>query len=150
MSEPFNDLDSDLDLIDLINERYGMLRKMCEKMWNDHNAVPISSSEWQIMARIYKKSPTIAHIAKQAGISRQAAHKFVKKMENKGLIEFVQSNNNKDKCVRLTEFGTTCFEKNKGNKTRLERLIADKIGPEPYSQLKTLLKADWGLQDTNG
>lgn len=150
MSEPFNGMDLDSDLIDLISERHAMLRKMCEKMWNDSNSVPISSSEWQIMARIYKKSPTVAYIAKQAGISRQAAHKFIKKMENKDLIEFVQSNNNKDKCVQLTEFGTTCFEKNMVNKTWLERRIADKIGPEPYLQLKTLLKADWGLEDTDG
>jgi DNA-binding MarR family transcriptional regulator len=145
-------LDSELqnlDLIDLISERHVLLRGIVEKSWNDSSDIYISNSEWFIMARIYKKQPTISYVSKRVDISRQATHKFIKSLELKGLIKVMSmDNNNKDKCLCLTELGEECYEKNLTLKAELEEKIAKKIGAEQTALLKSILKSDWGSLQT--
>jgi DNA-binding MarR family transcriptional regulator len=135
-----------LDLVDILSERHFLLRSITEKLWNDSSDIYISNSEWFIMARIYKKQPTIAYVSKHVDISRQATHKFIKSLEAKGLVEINNvENNKKEKCLRLTELGEECYEKNEALKATLEKKIADKIGTENLSLLKEILKLDWEL-----
>ncbi|MED4202900.1 MarR family winged helix-turn-helix transcriptional regulator [Neobacillus mesonae] len=135
-----------LDLIDLLSERHLLLREITEKLWNDSSEVYISNSEWFIMARIYKKQPTISYVSKNVDISRQAVHKFIKKLESKGLVEIMNvENNNKEKCIKLTPLGEECYEKNAALKASLEKKIADTIGEKQVAFLKDLLKSDWGV-----
>ena len=146
-----NNLNSELqslDLIDLISERHILLRAITEKAWNDSSDIYISNSEWYIMARIYKKHPTISYVTKHVDISRQAIHKFVKNLEAKELIQITNSEtNHKDKCLQLTALGEECYEKNISLKALLEQKIADKIGVEQLRMLNDVLKSDWGLED---
>lgn len=137
---------SDKDVIDLISERHVMLRKICETLWNEHNELPISNSEWYIMARIYNETSTVSGVAKQVDITRQAAHKLIKKMESKGLVEFANSHNNRDKCIQLTESGEQYYEKYRLMKASLEEKIAEKIGAEQLAHLRKLLLVDWEIR----
>ena len=135
-----------LDLVDVLSERHFLLRSMIEKLWNDTNEINISNSEWFIMARIYKKQPTIAYVSKHVDITRQATHKLIKNLEAKGLVEISNAENNrKEKCIRLTALGEECYEKNEALKAKLEKQIEDKIGTENISLLKEILTLDWGL-----
>lgn len=136
-----------LDLIDLISERHVHLRKITEKLWNDNSDIYISNSEWFILARVYQKeTATISYISKHVGISRQATHKFIKRLEENGLVEINNlENNKKEKCLHLTQFGKECFEKNDSLKAKLETKIADKIGAEKVKLFKEILKSDWGI-----
>lgn len=135
-----------LDLIDLLSERHHLLRGITEKLWNNSGDIYITNSEWLIMARIYKKQPTIAYVSKNVDISRQAVHKFIKKLESKGLVEVMNvENNNKEKCIRLSSLGEECYEKNEALKATLEKQIAENIGEEKAALLKDILKSDWGL-----
>ncbi|TWD98652.1 DNA-binding MarR family transcriptional regulator [Neobacillus bataviensis] len=135
-----------LDLIDSISERHVQLRRITEKLWNDNSEVSISNSEWFIMARIYKKQPTISAVSRNVDISRQATHKFIRSLESKGLVEIKNvENNKKEKCLELTAFGEECYVKNETLKAELERKIADQIGAEQVILLKEILKLDWGL-----
>ncbi|WP_017755054.1 MarR family winged helix-turn-helix transcriptional regulator [Calidifontibacillus oryziterrae] len=135
-----------LDLIDLLGERHLLLREITEKMWNGNSDIYISNSEWFIMARIYKKQPTISYISKNVDISRQATHKFIKNLHSKGLVEVMNvENNNKEKCIRLTSLGEQCFEKNAALKASLEKKIIEKIGDQQIAFLKEILKSDWGV-----
>lgn len=130
-----------LDLIDLLSERHLLLRSISEKSWNDSSDIYVSNSEWFIMARVYKKQPTISYVTKPVDISRQAVHKFIKSLEAKGLVEIKNAEHNKkDKCIKLTALGNECFEKNEALKAKLEKKIADQI-----AILKDILKSDWGL-----
>lgn len=135
-----------LDLIDLLSERHSLVRRISEKAWNDQSEIYISNSEWYIMARIYKKRPTISYVTKNVDISRQAIHKFIKNLSAKGLVE-VQNveNNKKEKCIQLTALGEECYEKNAALKAQLEKKIAEKIGVEQVNILKDILKLDWGI-----
>ena len=135
-----------LDLIDVLSERHIQLRDITEKLWNDTSDIYISNSEWFIMARIYKKQPTISYVSKHVDISRQATHKFIKRLESKGLVKISNlENNKKDKCIQLTKLGEECYEKNESLKAGLEKKIANKIGLEKFGVLKEILKSDWGL-----
>ena len=135
-----------LGLIDLISERHIMIRKITEELWNNNNDIYISNSEWFIIARIYKKNPTISYVNKQINISRQATHKFIKSLESKGLVETSSvENNKKEKCIRLTALGNECYEKNESLKADLEKKIADQIGKEKLETFREILKLDWGI-----
>ncbi|MEH7523223.1 MarR family winged helix-turn-helix transcriptional regulator [Bacillus sp. JJ1503] len=135
-----------LDLIDLISERHSLVRRISEKAWNDKSEIYISNSEWYIMARIYKKRPTISYVTKNVNISRQAIHKFIKNLSAKGLVEVHNvENNKKEKCIQLTALGEECYEKNEALKAQLENKIAEKIGAEQVNMLKNLLKLEWDI-----
>ncbi|MEK5217104.1 MarR family winged helix-turn-helix transcriptional regulator [Psychrobacillus sp. FSL H8-0487] len=137
---------NDLDLFDLISERNLMIRKVTEELWNSGNDIYISNSEWFIIARIYKKNPTISSINKQVNITRQATHKFIRSLESKGLVEVNQvTHNKKEKCIRLTTLGEACYEKNESLKAGLEKKIADQIDREKLDVFKEILKLDWGI-----
>ncbi|WP_264737521.1 MarR family winged helix-turn-helix transcriptional regulator [Cytobacillus firmus] len=137
-----------LDLIDLISERHSLVRKIAEKAWNDQSDIYISNSEWYIMARIYKKRPTISYVTRNVEISRQAIHKFIKNLAAKGLVDVHNvENNKKEKCIELTILGEECYEKNEALKACLEHKIAEKIGTEQVKNLKNILKLDWGIEE---
>ncbi|MFB6467854.1 MarR family winged helix-turn-helix transcriptional regulator [Cytobacillus sp. Hz8] len=135
-----------LDLIDLLSQRHTQLRKITEKTWNDQSEIYISNSEWYIMARIYQKQPTISHVTKNVEISRQAIHKFIKKLSEKGLVEIKNvENNKKEKCIQLTALGEKCYEKNAALKAQLEQKITENIGFEQVNLLKKILKSEWNI-----
>ena len=135
-----------LNLIDLLNERHLEVQKKAEELWNENSDIYLSNSEWFIMARIYKKQPTIAYVTKHVGISRQATHKFIKNLSEKGLVDIQDVTYNKrDKCIRLTDLGEECYEKNKLLKVELEEEIASQIGADQFQLLKDILKSDWGI-----
>ena len=135
-----------LDLIDLISERHLLLRKITEKTWNYRSGISMSNSEWFIMDRIYGIRPTLAQVSKSVDISRQATHKLVRGLESRGLVIIEDSTeNNKDKCIRMTPLGEECYEKNLALKAELIDRIADHIGSDKVSLLKEILMTDWGI-----
>ncbi len=135
-----------LDLIDLISERHIMIKRVTEELWNNSNDIYISNSEWFIIAKIYKKNPTISYINKQVNISRQATHKIIRSLESKGLVEISGvKDNKKEKSIRLTTLGDACYEKNESLKAGLENKIANQIGRENLESIKEVLKEDWGI-----
>ncbi|WP_347403249.1 MarR family winged helix-turn-helix transcriptional regulator [Gracilibacillus dipsosauri] len=141
-----NDDLHNLSLFDMLSERQIQLRKLLEDLRNDHSEIILSNSEWYILAKIDKKEPTIASVAKNVDISRQATHKFIKNLAAKGLIEIIDAKHNKkEKCIRLTDLGISCYEKNEALKKELEDKMAVKIGKEQLQYLKNMLKIDWGL-----
>ncbi|QCR34514.1 MarR family transcriptional regulator [Lysinibacillus sp. SGAir0095] len=104
--------------------------------------ISISNSEWYIMSKVNNHQPTISMVAKNVQISRQAAHKFVKKLASKGLVELVPGSNNRDKCIQLTDLGQICIDKYNLLKMDIEKKISEKVDLE---QLNKILKSDWGI-----
>ncbi|RUL56393.1 MarR family transcriptional regulator [Lysinibacillus antri] len=134
-----------LDLFDLISGRHVAIRKALEEKWNELSDVSISNSEWYIMTKLYGHQPTTAALAKTVNMSRQAIHKFIKKLEAKGLVEVTNGNNKRDKCIQLTDLGEKCIEKYISLKKDLERKISDQVGHEQLVKIKEILNLDWGL-----
>lgn len=141
-----NSIFQEMDLIDLLSERHIQIRRMIETRWNEQSDIYISNTEWFIMARIYKKQPTISYVTRHVDISRQATHKFIKSMEQKGLVKISShENNRKEKCVQLTNLGEKCYQQNVAYKEELEQRIMNQIGDEKYKLLKDILRSDWSL-----
>ncbi|MDY0409744.1 MarR family winged helix-turn-helix transcriptional regulator [Virgibacillus soli] len=139
---------ADFNLIDLISERHVQLRKLTESLWNDHSNIYISNSEWFILAKVYQKEQTtISYVTRQLDISRQATHKFIKSLAEKGLV-IIDSlkDNKKEKCIQLTELGQQYLEKNKSLKNEIEDKIKEEIGTEKLDTLKVILNSDWGME----
>ncbi|MCM3387522.1 MarR family winged helix-turn-helix transcriptional regulator [Ureibacillus chungkukjangi] len=130
------------DLFDLISERHGTIRRILEEKWNEMSDISISNSEWYIMSKVNNHQPTISMIAKNVQISRQAAHKVIKKLEAKGLVELVPGSNNRDKCIQLTDLGQICIDKYIVLKKDIEKKISENV---EIQQLKAILKSDWGI-----
>lgn len=139
---------SGLDLIDLLGERHFGLRRIAEEQWNERGDVAISNSEWFVMTRIGSGEPTIAEVSRQVDITRQATHKLIRKMLEKGLVAVSDDERNrKVKRVRLTELGYKCYENNEELKAELEARIAEAIGTDKVAALKAILAMDWGLKN---
>lgn len=135
-----------LEVIGLLSERHAVLHRLVEEKWNENNALYISNSEWYILKRIYKKQPTISEVTKSVDISRQATHKFIKRLQEKGLVEVRNvENSKKHKAIRMTEFGEECYEKNELIKAEIEERLIDTIGEEQVTTLKNILKLDWKM-----
>lgn len=124
-----------------------MLRGKIEEYWNENSELRVSNSEWFILARVYKKSPTIASISKSVDITRQATHKLVKGLEAKGLVEIHQAERSKkEKTVRLTEYGIENYEHYLSIKESLKNKISTTIGEEKFKFLKDILAAEWNIE----
>ena len=133
-----------LDLIDLISERHVYIRAHIEKLWNEKYDIKMNNTEWHVIAKLYSGLDTIADITRKVHVSRQATHKLIKNLEQKQLIEIYDDQTNKKiKKVRLTPFGTQCYEQYMTMKEQMEASIELSIGPMLYEQLKRGLSMDW-------
>ncbi|HBN85965.1 MAG TPA: MarR family transcriptional regulator [Clostridiales bacterium] len=136
-----------LDLVDLLGERHLMIRKRLAEMWDTQGEshVTISNSEWFIMAKIFtQENPTIAQVAKQTDISRQAVHKAVKSLEAKELVKTTNSTN-RVKGLELTQTGKESYDKILSLKSELEEHIKQIVGVKNVELLKKILGTDWGI-----
>lgn len=137
----------DIDLIDLMNERNQQLRKITETRWNAWDEIYLSDSEWFILSLAYEEGKTVvAELTKCMEISRQATHKLIRNLADKGLVTIGQlRNNRKAKFIQLTSKGIKCYEKRKVLKTELEEEITSKLGEENLNKLKEILQTGWGI-----
>jgi len=132
-----------LDLIDMISERHIQLRSKLQQLWDEEDgAIKLSNSEWFVMSLVAQAQLTIPHAAKRLDISRQAAHKLIRSLEAKGLIE-IRNINKKVKTAQFTELGLQYNERYKELKAEIERAIAKSIGQDKLQWLYEVLRSDW-------
>ncbi|WP_342468973.1 MarR family transcriptional regulator [Ureibacillus sp. FSL K6-3587] len=131
-------------LIDLLHEKSVLLKKIKEEKWQAISGIHITHSEFSILEKVYKNQPLISHVAKQVPFTRQAVHKFIKQLEEKGLVE-TKKFNLRDKSIELTKLGEACFEKHLALKKELENMIEEEIGEMNVKRIKEILKMEWGI-----
>lgn len=133
-------------LFDLIQERFHAMNELLENLWVSFSNKSISLSEWNVIAKIFGQKMFMSQVTKQVSISRQATHKIVKRLEEKGIVEiFKVEYNKRDNCICLTPYGEQCYKKYEELKKEIEKEIIEKIGDNNFQMLKTLLQRDWGL-----
>src|SRR5699024_3356399 len=138
-----------LDIIDLISERHSALRQTVESKTSEHlQDVHFSSSEWYLIDKINYDKPTFAELTRKIHLTRQAIHKAIKQLEQKGVVQVeAVPNNKKEKCVYLTHLGVQCFEQYVDGKSQLIAHIETVIGKDELMQFKAVLQRDWHLDD---
>src|SRR5699024_5031349 len=136
----------DMGLIDLLKDRHYAVQKVAQKAWEEDNGMHISDSGWSIIACISEGPQPVSHITKQLDITRQAIHKFIKALSEKGLIDISEMpNDKKKKCVALTELGKKCHRERVAMKVSIEEGIAEKLVSEKLALLNDMLRSDWGI-----
>lgn len=136
-----------VDLIELLDDRHQAIQKRMTSLWEHHSDLHISKSEWFIIEEIDRhEQTTIADITKKAEFSRQATHKFVKRLKEHGLVvvENLKSNRKK-KAVMLTAKGKTYLEKHRAIKQEIHEEIAHQVGKDNLEKLEDTLQRDWGI-----
>lgn len=137
-------MNNDLNIIDLISEKHIILRREVEDRWAESEKEAISHTEALFLAKINMGKISIAEVARQANISRQAMFKCAKKLEVRGYLKFVKSESN-NKYTELTDKGKDYCKKSKELKENLEKEISDAIGKEKVEILKELLNKSWSI-----
>lgn len=132
----------DLNIIDLISEKHIILRRDVEERWAECEEEDISHTEALLLAKVNMGKISIAEVARQANISRQAMFKCAKKLEMRGYLKFVISESN-NKYTELTDKGKDYCRKSTKLKEQIEREIANVIGKAELEVLKDLLSKDW-------
>lgn len=135
-------MENNLNIIDLISEKHIVLRREVEERWSDSGEDEITHTEALLLAKINMGRISLAEVARQANISRQAMHKCAKKLEEKGYLVFVSSQGN-NTYTELTEKGVEYCKKSIVLKNRIEEEIVEKIGKENIELIKELLKKEW-------
>lgn len=133
---------NNLNIIDLISEKHIALRREVEERWSKSGEEDITHTEAMLLAKIYMGRISLAEVARQANISRQAMHKCAKKLEDKGYLEFI-SNENNQTYTKLTEKGILYCKKSNELKEKIEYEIAEIIGDKNIKILKSMLEKQW-------
>lgn len=134
-----------LNIIDLISEKHIILRREVEERWAENEEEDISHTEALLLAKINMGKISIAEVARQANVSRQAMFKCAKKLESRGYLRFVISENN-NKYTELTDKGKDYCKKSKELKEQLEKEISDVLGKEKVEMIKELLNRNWSIE----
>ena len=89
---------------------------------------------------------SLAEVARQANVSRQAMHKCAKKLEEKGYLKFIASESNQT-YTSLTEKGSLYCKKSNDLKEKIEQEIAENLGEENIKLIKKLFEREWIKQN---
>lgn len=135
-------MNRNLNIIDLISEKHIILRREVEERWAEGDEEDISHTEALLLAKINMGKISIAEIARQANISRQAMFKCAKKLETRGYLKFV-INESGNRHTELTEKGIYYCKRSQELKETLEKEISDVLGKEQVEMLKELLNKNW-------
>lgn len=131
-----------LNLIDLISEKHIILRREVEERWKMSNEEEISHTEGFLLAKLDMKRTSLAEIARQANISRQAMYKCAKKLEDRGYLVFAVDVDH-NKYIELTTKGKEYCKKSKQLKEQIEKEIVTLLGEDAAQALKELLRKTW-------
>lgn len=131
-----------LNIIDLISEKHITLRREVEERWSKSGEEDITHIEAMLLAKINMGKISLAEVARQANVSRQAMYKCAKKLEVKGYLEFIASESNQTYTC-LTEKGVLYCKKSNELKDIIEEEITQKLGEENMKLIKKLLECEW-------
>ena len=131
-----------LNIIDLISEKHITLRREVEERWSESGEEDITHTEAMLLAKINMGKISLAEVARQANVSRQAMYKCAKKLEEKGYLEFIASESNQT-YTSLTEKGVLYCKKSNELKDIIEEEITQKLGEENMKLIKKLLECEW-------
>ena len=134
-------MNQELSIVDLISEKHIVHRHEVQDRWAE-NEEEISHNEALLLGKISMGKISIAEIARQANISRQAMFKCAKKLEARGYLSFVK-NEQGNKYTELTEKGQDYCRRNRMLKDELENQIAEVLGKDQLMLLKELLSKEW-------
>jgi DNA-binding MarR family transcriptional regulator len=96
-----------------------------------------------ILTYVYNGVTTISKIAKNLGISRQAVHKSVKALSNKGFLTLTKGEDKRERMICMTNEGKGLLRCRQDVMKKVEEDLLNSIGKENFLNLKKLLSISW-------
>ncbi|MBL4799529.1 MAG: winged helix-turn-helix transcriptional regulator [Oleispira sp.] len=121
------------DLVEKLDSKMQMKRK--GTLWED-----VRPSDAKLFLLTARHQRSIADLAKALGISRQAAHKSVKRLLDRDVVELRQfPGNNRDKIVVITDAGNTARIMVAKSLGAIESEIEERIGKKRLEEFRQTL-----------
>lgn len=104
---------------------------------------PRTPAQAQILMALNGGSRTISDVARQIGVSRQAAHKTINELIKDGWLQTRTGDKRHSKIVELTPYGVAQRNTVVTAMRNIEKEIASSIGTDNLALLKKLLSQPW-------
>ena len=99
-----------------------------------------SIAEIKLFNALRGQEKSISELARILGVSRQAVHKTIHKLKDKGYLELVISRNNKkDRLVKITQSGQDIRKEGAEYLMKIERKLSWSIGERNLDYVKEIL-----------
>jgi len=99
-----------------------------------------SIAEIKLFNALRGQEKSISELARILGVSRQAVHKTIHKLKDKGYLELVISRNNKkDRLVKITQSGQDIRKQGAEYLMKIERKLSWSIGERNLDYVKEIL-----------
>ncbi len=105
----------------------------------------ITPAQTRLLALMAGKPASISELARRSGVSRQAIHRTVLELEQRGILK-VQTDPQRanSKLVEYTELGREVNRHGAMIIQKIEQQIAQQVGTRELERLKHLLGKHWG------
>lgn len=130
---------------DLLSKFQWYEERLIEKLAS-RGEVRLTVAQNRVMSLLSTRQLNIADIARNLGISRQAAHKTVSKLIELGLLTASASKETNESLILFTDHGERVKDKVQKIMQEIEAGIAQSIGQEKYEMILDILDADWDAQ----
>lgn len=132
------------ELMILLFERFCWMDEGLQRHFREQGWPQVSRAQSMIMISIISGTRRPSDIARRLGISRQAIHKAIGQMVDKGVVRLDEDpDDRRHKLVSLTTFGTRMRAEAQQATRNMASAIAARIGPERLQTLYEGLAADW-------
>ena len=134
-----------LDLKFLLLEKLNIIEELSFNEAKDEeyeiNDIVTSS---RILTLIQNGTYTSSQLAKKLNISRQAIHKSITNLSQKGYLTLLNDEKNKkNKNIHVTKKGEELLICRNNVMKKVEKRVENCIGKDKFLKLKDLLKEDW-------
>ena len=133
-----------MNLLELLYKQYKQLRDYIVVQWDEQNSIPLSNSEWNCLHAIVEGAKSVPSIMQRNEITKQAAHKVIKSLEEKEMVYTSLVKAPKlQRQIELTDFGRLIYAKSLEVHLQTEKKLRIVLGDEEYEQLIRTLNKKW-------
>lgn len=133
-----------MTILELLYKHNKQLREYTVAEWNETHALGLSYSEWNCLNAIMSGANTTPQIMQRNEITKQAAHKVIKALEEKELIITNLIKAPKvQRQIEVTNQGVKIYNKSLQVQNEVESMIENNLGAEAFQQLQHLLNRKW-------
>lgn len=111
----------------------------------DAGVAPVSPAQTAVFAALDDEGTTVSELARRMGVTRQTAHQAVHGLIGLGLLEQAPDPASaRRRLIRRTPEGERTHELAGRILDRLEETLAERIGAEAVTALRSALESPWG------
>ena len=107
---------------------------------NKYLPYKVSFAETKLFNALRGKEKSISQLARNLGISRQAVHKTIHKLENMGYLELIaKQNNKKDRIIKITNKGEAVKKQGAEHLITIEEKLSWSMGERNLGFMKIII-----------